>query len=227
MKKDEFRNFIRELIFEVKKEKSNDSSDGQTSKYKKNVDSSFDDTSSKLAQEIDKIVKKIDKNASCQLDDHNDVTAILPGVFKIRISPKGASLFDVEAFRNMSDRVYAISLTKDQIVDFVKVNFSVAKTSYVQSAYDKSLNNLKDNSTKKSKDLPKGEPVKHKEISDKDIEKNDDNKTDDPDSPMTTVEEKNIERQEDHGVEKNKQMPKIQKMIKKDVDNDLTKSWKK
>lgn len=228
MNKEQFRNYVKSILLEVKKEKedgdkkdpkSKNYLDSTTSKYKKDVDGDFGDTSAKLVQQIERIVKKIDKQASCVLDDHNDITAILPGEFRIRINPVGAGLFNVEAFRNMTDRVYAIALSKEQVVDFVKANFVARKKGYVQSAYDKSMENMKDASEKKSKDLPKGEPVKAIEVPEKDKEDAVTDKSDLPDAPMTPTDEP--KRQEDHGVEKAKNMPKAVKMAHKEVDDTL------
>lgn len=227
MNKEQFRQYVKSILLEVKKEKDGDKKDPKAknyldstaSKYKKDVDGDFGDTAAKLVQQIEKIVKKIDKNASCVLDDHNDITAVLPGEFRIRINPSGAGLFNVEAFRNMTDRVYAIALSKEQVIDFVKVNFAVRKKGYVQSAYDKSMENMKDASEKKSKDLPKGEPVKSVAVPEKEKEDAVTDKNDLPNSPMTPADEP--KRQEDHGVEKSKNMPKAVKMAHKEVDDTL------
>lgn len=228
MNKEQFRQYVKSILLEVKKEKDSgekkdpktkDYLDSTSSKYKRDVDGGFDDTAAKLVQQIERVVKKIDKQATCVLDDHNDITAILPGEFKIRISPRGASLYNVEAFRNMTDRVYAVSLSKEQVIDFVKVNFAVRKTGYVQSAYDKSMENMKDSSEKKSKELPKGETVKTIEVPEKNVEDAVIDKKDLPNSPMSPAEEP--KRQEDHSVEKAKNMAKAQKMSKKVVDDTL------
>lgn len=228
MNKEQFRQYVKSILLEVKKEKDSDDRknpksknylDSIDSKYKRDIEGDFGDTSAKLVQQIEKIVKKIDKQATCVLDDHNDITAVLPGEFRIRISPKGASLFNVEAFRNMTDRVYAVALSQEQIIDFVKVNFAVRKKGYVQSAYDKSMENMKDASDKKSKELPKGETVKTIEIPEKDKEDAVTDKKDLPDAPMSPAEEP--KRQEDHDVEKAKNMAKAQKMSKKVVDDTL------
>lgn len=236
MNKDQFRQFVKSLILEVSKEsksdddkkesKSKDYLDNTDEKYTSDVDGSYDKTSEKLCGQLDRIVKKINKAASCTLTVNNEIIASIPGEFTIRVKPVGPNLFNVEAYRNMSDLVYAIALDKEQVIDFVKVNFVTRKKSYVQGAFDKSRENLKDK-TKKEKDLPKGEPVKPAEVSDKDKEDAVTDKNDDPSSPMTSVKEKDIERQEDHAVEKAKNMSKAVKMAHKEVDSDLTKSWKK
>jgi hypothetical protein len=236
MKKSEFKNFVRNILLEVKKEKDDsrdkvekkseksDYRDGTESKYHRELDNDPDKTVSKLLAQVTRLVKKIDKKIKVVLDDHNDISVKLPGVFTIRITPKWSGVFDIEAFRNMTDRVYAIALTNEQVLNFIKVNFSNKdKKSYVQSAYDKSMENAEDNTKKKAKELPKGEPVKHMDADDLEYEEGDD----ETDSEMEPVKEKKIERQEDHGVEKNKMMSKIQRMIKKEVDDSLTKSWKK
>lgn len=228
MNKEQFRQCIKSILLEVKKEKdggdkkdpkSKNYLDSTDSKYKKDVSGEFGDTSAKLVQQIEKIVKKIDKNASCVLDDHNDITAVLPGEFRIRINPSGAGLFNVEAFRNMADRVYAVALSKEQVIDFVKVNFAIRKKGYVQSAYDKSMENMKDASEKKSKDLPKGEPVKSVTVPEKEKEDAVTDKKDLPNAPMSPAEEP--KRQEDYDVQKSKNMAKAQKMSKKVVDDTL------
>jgi hypothetical protein len=235
MNKEQFRQYVKSIILEVKKDKKENSEKTDTkssdylnntdSKYKRDVDGKFGETSAKMVKQIERIVKKIDKNASVVLDDHNDITAILPGEFRIRVSPKGAGLFNVEAYKNMTDRVYAVSLSTEQVIDFVKINFVARKKGYVQSAYDKSMDNLKDSSEKKSKDLPKSNAVKKVEVSDKD--KEDLSKKHDQSIPLEPVDEKDVERQEDHDVEKPKNMAKSLKTAHKEIDGELTKSWKK
>jgi predicted dienelactone hydrolase len=228
MNKEQFRQYVKSILLEVKKEKDDGDKkdpkaknylDSTQSKYKKDVEGDFNETSAKLVKQIERLVKTIDKSASVVLDDHNDITAILPGEFRIRINPVGASLFNVEAFRNMSDRVYAIALSKEQVIDFVKVNFVARKKGYVQSAYDKSMDNMKDASDKKSKELPKGNPVKAIQVSDKNKEDAVTDKKDLPNAPMSPAEDP--KRQEDHDVEKAKNMAKAQKMSKKVVDDTL------
>ena len=230
MKKDEFRNFIKSIILEVKKEKTDSADtekkdkssnylDSTKSKYKSDVTPDIKDTAEGLLPRITRIVRRIDKNASVVADDHNDITAILSGMFRIRISPRGAGLYNVEAYRDMSDRVYAIALSKEQVIDFVKVNFSVKKKGYVQTAYDKSLGHLKDDSKKRSKELPKGEPVKNREVPDKDVEDAVTDKKDLPDAPMSPTE--NPKRQEEYAAAKPKNMAKAVAMSKRDVDDTL------
>lgn len=231
MNKEQFRQYVKSLILEVKKEKKEDDSkkepksknylDSTESKYRSDVDrDSKVDTSANLANKIDRIVKKIDKMASCVVDDYNDITATLPGVFKIRIKPVGAGLFNVEAFKNMTDMVHAIALSKEQVIDFVKVNFVTRTPGYVQSAFDKTRKNMEDQ-TKKAKELPKGEPVKHVEVPEKEKEDAVTEKNDQPTALMSVVKEKDVERQEDHDVEKAKNMAKSVKMAHKEVDGTL------
>jgi plasmid maintenance system killer protein len=228
MKKDEFINLVKTVILEVKKEKADkkDKDDsylnGEKSKFRKDIDNDPSKTVQSLIKKIESAVKSIDKKIEVCQDYHNDISVKLKGVFSIRINPKWSGIYDVEAYRNMSDRVFAVGLSEEQVLNFIKVNFAINKKSYVQTAYDKSIDNLKDNSEKKVKDLPKVEPVKNMEVPKKDIENAVTDKKDEPNAPMATVKEKDVERQEDHVVEKNKEMPKMQKMIKKEVDNDLT-----
>lgn len=235
MNKNQFRNFVKEIILEVKKEKSEkeelpylEKKDGTTnylngekSKYKKNIDNKPNHTAHALLAKIEKAVKKIGDDISVKLDDHNDITVILPGMFRIRVRPNWSNNYNVEAFRNMSDRVYAVGLDDKQVLNFIKVNFAANKKSCQQKSYDKSMDNLKDKTDKKATELPKTEKVDEKDVPAKEKEESEDEQ----DAPMSVAEEP--KRQEEYGVEKNKEMPKIQKMIKKEVDGDLTKNFKK
>jgi predicted dienelactone hydrolase len=238
MKKDEFRNIVKSIILEVKKEKksevddtkpekNSDYLDQETPKYRRDLDNDPNKTSTKLLASIRPIVNKLGKNIQVVMNDNRDIMVKQPGIFSILIKPKWAGMFDVEAFRNMTDRVYAVGLSYEQVINFIKVNFASENKSYVQKAYDKAKDQTEDSTKKKAKELPKTEPVKYMKVADKDIEDAVTDKNDQPDSQMSTVKEKDMERQEDHSVEKNKEMPKVQKMIKKEVDDDLTKNWKK
>lgn len=242
MNKESFRHFVKSILLEVKKERSGkkDSNsdekpnknqsylDNESTKYKRDINNDPNETLKKMVSKIKTAVAKISKGISVNLDDHNDITVLNPGLFKIRVKPKWSGMFDVEAYVNMSDRVYAIGLNASQVLDFIKVNFAQegGRKSYVQTAYDTAINQTKD-ASKRAKDLPQGEKVKEKEVPDKEIEDAVSDKKDNPDAPMSVITDKNVVRQEDHDVEKNKEMPKIQKMIKKEVDDDLSKSWKK
>jgi hypothetical protein len=231
MKIEEFRSLVKNVILEVKKEKSetlyddkknkkNSYLNNEKSKYKRNVDVKPSKTVHALLDKIAKAVNPIDPNIECILDDHNDISVRLPGVFRIRVTPRWSNNYNVEAYRNMSDRIYAVGLDDKQVMDFIRVNFVVSKKGYVQKAYDKSHDNLKDKTDKKVAELPKTEKIPEKEVPEKEKEDAVTDKKDEPTAQMSVAEEP--KRQEEHGVEKNKQMPKVQKMIKKEVDDSLT-----
>ncbi len=227
MNKDQFRSFVKQIISEVKKEKSkggevgyadkkvspNSYLNGEKNHYTHDVDPKSNTTVHALLNKIKKTVRGIDKNIAAKLDDHNDITVLLPGIFKIRIRPNFENNYNIEAFRNMTDRVYAIGLDEKQVMNFIRVNFAVHKKGSVQKAYDKSMDNLKDKTEKKSAELPKTEKVKNLEPTEKEKEDAVSNDENPQDEPMRVAEEP--KRQEDHDVEKNKVMPKIQKMIRK------------
>ena len=230
MKKNEFHNFVKSIILEVKKEKkvsdekekSKDYLNNEEPKYKRDVDKKHDESTSKLIKSIRAIVNKIGKGINVVGDVRGNVVVEMPEMFYVKITPKWSGIYDVEAFKDLTDRIYAVGLSYQQILDFIKVNFSKDKTGYVQSAYDKSMNNIKDSSEKKSKDLPKGEVVKHKEVFNKD--KEDLSKDHDQSNSLETIKEKDIERQEDHGIEKPKTMSSAVKMSKKTIDDELVTS---
>lgn len=226
MNKDEFRNLVKSVILEVKQEKAkepdymkrkdrkNSYLNGERSKYKKNVDNKPNKTVHALLDKIVKAVKPIDDNIEAILDDNNDISVRLPGVFRIRVRPNWTNNYNVEAFRNMSDRVYAVGLDDKQVMDFIRVNFAANKKGYVQSAYDKAMDQTKDKTEKKVKELPKTEPVKNLEPTEKEKEEAISSDVDKQDDPLKVAEEP--ERQEDHGVEKAKNMAKAVAMSKKD-----------
>lgn len=230
--RNEFRELVSQIITEVKNDSKlvkdptppTDYKDVETNKYQRDVTTDTGESSSKLVNDVKNALKKVNPEVTVQLDDHNDVTAILPGVFKIRISAKWSGVFNVEAYKNMTDRVYAIGLNYQQVLDFVKVNFSTKKRAgYVQTAYDTGTAGQKDNSEKRDSSIPKGEPIDKKEVPSKDIEKNDDA----PGAPMEPVKDKALDQNKDVTTKKPDAMKKAQTMSKKNVDDDLTKSWKK
>jgi len=243
--KENFTQLVKTLLEEVKKEKDDEKkskTDGkkdadkcylnqEKSKYKSDIDNDPAKTANKLVSSIKSVVGKIEKKIQVVIDDHDTIVVKQPGVFYVRVKTKWNDMFDVEAYRNMSDLVRAIGLNFDQVIDFIKVNFvNTDQKSAIQTSRDKHfdlINKEKENGDKKSKELPKGEGVKHKEVKDSEIENAVTDKKDEPTAAMSEVKEKDIEKQSDHGVEKNKEMPKIQKMVKKTIDDDLTKNFKK
>lgn len=212
------KSIIRKLILEAKLEKRKEDSEKE-SKNKKT-------TSLELEKSLITIAKKINKNIVVKIDDHGDVRVDLDGKFYVRIRPNFNNNFDVEAYRNLSDRIYAISQTFEQVKEFVKVNFSSEKDDYVTTSYK--TGQTPEDKTKKSKDLPETEKVSEKEVEKSEIEVADEKSGGDErqDAPLEPVAKK-IEKQSDHDVEKAKNMKKAEKMSKKVVDDDLTKDWTK
>lgn len=220
MKIDKFRTLVQSVLREVKEERKKTSDknnylDGTDSQYKQNVNNDVDTTVESLVSKIKTVVSRIDKKITVKLDDHNDIMVVFVGVFTIRVRPNWSGNFNIEAYRNMTDRVYAVGLTDNQIIDFIKVNFNKNQDSYIQTAYNKIIKNRKD-ATKKDKDLPKTEIVKVKELTKTEKVKTSGENKQTPSDPMETVDAKKLELQSDHKVEKNKEMPKIQKMIKRE-----------
>ena len=224
-----YKSLFTSLILEAKKEMEQEDSDikdkdyknQEQSKYSKNIDMDYDNSPTKLVKSLQYLTKRINKNIEVFIDDHKDVKVVLKDVFYVRINPKFRGYFDVEAYKNMTDRIYAIGLSFDQVLNFVKVNFGVKTKSYVQSAYDKSMDNLVDKTKKQVKDLQQSEPLKVKDVDKKEIEKSIDKKEDEPNAPMSTVNDKKIEKQVDHEPVK----PKMKKT--KDDDDSHTVNWKK
>lgn len=171
------------------------------------------DTVSKneLLDDMDKVVKAINKDFIVVWDDHDDMTVNAQDIFKIRIIPKWENNFCIEAFTRNEDRIFVTGQNWEQVKEFVKVNLKDAKTSQ-EVAYNKSIANVtgkNDTTPKPDKDLPQkdkpktlpltNEPVSKSKNKDKNYTEDGVKKDDDlPEKPMKEVKE--IERQIDHKV---------------------------
>ena len=162
-------------------------------------------------EDLDKVVKGINKDYTVVWDDHDDITVWATDLFKIRIVPKWENNFSIEAMTRNEDRVFITGQTWEQVKEFVKVNLDDSKTSQ-EIAYNKSIDNVtgkNDQTPKADKDLPQkdkpktlpltNEPVNKTKNKEKNYTEDAVTKEDDlPEKPMKEV--KDFEKQSDHKV---------------------------
>jgi hypothetical protein len=201
-----FRKMVKEAINEAKKSRKEKSkpipkdSQQQDRAYQGDrrnagkVDKS--NTTDAKVEELTKIAQKAYKGSTVFFDDHKDIRVEAKNKLSIRINEKYENNFDVEAFKNMTDRIYAIGLTYDQLKDFIKVNLEkIEDLDYVGSAHKKVDDNREDKSKKKADGPIKTEPVKQVEVPKK--EKEEPTKEDKPDKPMEDADAEDVKKQSD------------------------------
>lgn len=102
---------------------------------------------------VEEILKTLEKAAKSVSDEavvswiNKDFTIEVPGPqsFRIRVMPRWENNFDVEAWIKDNDRIKIIGLTLEQVVDFVKENFSDGEQSDVRKKeYFKAVDQTKD-----------------------------------------------------------------------------------
>jgi hypothetical protein len=168
------------------------------------------DTKSKfdLLEDMDKLVKGINKNYMVIWDDHDDISINAKDLFRIRIIPRWENSYHIEAYTRNEDRLYITGQTWDQVKEFVEENLKSVEP-HTEIAYNKSLGNYKDKTDKavkelSQKDKPKtlpltNEPVKKTENKDKNYTEDQVKKDDDlPEKPMREL--KDVKKQRDYKV---------------------------
>ena len=166
-------------------------------------------TKTELLDDMDKVVKAINKDYMVVWDDHDDISITAQDLFRIRVIPKWENNYCIEAFTRNEDRVYITGQSWDQVKEFVKTNLKEVEPN-TEKAWNKNAENRKDKTDKaerglsqdnKPKTLPlTNEPPTTSKNKDKnyteDAVKNDD---DLPDKPMREVGE--IKSQASHKVQ--------------------------
>ena len=189
--------------------------------YHKNDDPKRSDkVNNKLLKELESIINDINSDWEVYWDDYRQLVVRAHNMLYVRIIPKFEDNFDVVAMVKLVDRVKAVSLTWDQVKDFVKVNFKElgkgpeGNKTKADKAWEKSMANKVDQDKNKKNAGPDKATVKPRYIdpSDthiKDAKKDDKNYNDPqvkkdedmPDKPMKDVGEpesknKNIKKTE-------------------------------
>jgi len=173
----------------------------------------LDITNDEKDEELDKIVKDIDKSWNVYWDDRGDLVVDAKNLLRVRITPKFENNFDIDAMVKLVDRVRAIALTWEQVKEFVKANFKDLKNkTNTDHLKEKSLANKVDQDKNIKAAGPKNDIIKNRledpdntklkttHKKDMDYKKDDVEKEEDqPDQPMKDVGEiknknKNIDK---------------------------------
>lgn len=217
MKPEQFQSLIRRILNEeVEKQSVTDKKIYQRvpevvhgKDYEKVMPHTRDGMSKdELLDDMDKVVKGINKDYTVVWDDHDDISINARDLFRIRVIPKWESNYCIEAFTRNEDRIYITGQSWDQVKEFVKINLKDPETN-TQKAYDKSIDNeLNDKTEKADKDLPQkdkpktlpttNEAPKTSKNKEKDYTEEPKDNDDLPEKPMKEVGE--FERQSDHKV---------------------------
>jgi len=217
MNKIEFKQLIRRVINE-EVEKTSDTG-AKTFKrvpevvhdedYKEITPHKREDKSKiELLEEMDKLVKGINKEFIATWDDHDDISIVAQDLFKLRITPKWENNYCIEAFTRNEDRMYITGQTWEQVKEFVKINLKDATTNTTKAG-DKVIKNQEDQTDSSAKGLPQkdkpktlpltNEPPKETKNKDKNYtEKAVKKESDLPEKPMQEV--KDFKKQSEHKV---------------------------
>ena len=123
----------------------------------------LDITNDEKAEELDKIVKDIDKSWNVYWDDRGDLVVDAKNLLRVRITPKFENNFDIDAMVKLVDRVRAIALTWEQVKEFVKANFKDLKNKTNHDHLkEKSLANKVDQDKNTKAAGPKNDIIKNR-----------------------------------------------------------------
>ena len=167
MNRNDFQSFIRRILNEEVEKSATDQKIYKrlpevvhNKDYKEITPYKRDDRSKdELLNDMDKLVKAIDASYMVVWDDHDDISITARDLFRIRILPRWENNYDIEAFTRNEDRVYITGQKWDQVKDFVKANLKELGTT-VEKAYDKSVQNRKDQTPTSDKGLPQKDKPK-------------------------------------------------------------------
>jgi len=203
--RDQLKGLIKKVIKEVmqtkkdKKTKEDDSYDpldikDRTRQEKERPQGKAYD---QIFDALEKVGKSIDKDVIVVFDDHGDFNVERPQAFRVRVSPRWENNFDVEAMIEGNDRIKIIGLTLDQVVDFIKANFTDEVKDVVKKSYDKAVDQTKDVADDPKPDIDSTKGIKQykPEKKTQNMVKNDE---DLPGAPMKKVDSDDVKRQKDH-----------------------------
>jgi hypothetical protein len=205
--RDKLKSIIKKMIREsveageIKKDKKtkDDSFDPQDVKDRVAIEKDRPEGKSfeEILKKLESVAKAIDPKVIVTFDDHKDFNVEVPQAFRVRISPRWENNFDVEAFVESNDRIKVIGLTLDQVVDFLKQNFTEKVKDNVQKSVDKVDANRKDQVKEPSPGIDSSKGIKQfkPEKKTKDaVEKDEDL----PGAPMAEVEVDKLKHQRDY-----------------------------
>lgn len=137
---------------------------------------------------LDEIIHDLSNAIGCTIykDDKGNFNIVHPGAHKFSIRPIAGDIFDLEYFRDNSDRKKFLYITSDELKNIVKrlCNDEDASLNYVDSAYQKCSNNTDPLIGKYTNNLKVNLDGTPKETPATDLLNDDE---DNPDSPMHIV----------------------------------------
>jgi hypothetical protein len=161
-----------------------------------------EDTVVEDMEAIEKIAKEYNKDATVKLGDDKNywINETVPHKFHIR--PQSEGVYDVQYFKDDTDRTKKLNLKFEELKKFIKDTLSNKDLNYVKTAYNKTAGNSEDQ-------IEKGEIPTHHKFVKKEVKdtKNDNkdytepmvkNEKDLQDKPMYAVEK--FEKQSDHSI---------------------------
>jgi hypothetical protein len=197
LKEQQLKNSLSSLISEVMDEK------------KRDFEKTFDDIVEKLSSSVN----KLNKSYAFSMNDAGNFSMCGCEPYHIDVRPRWYNNFEVLAYKDTSDRTKKVGLDFDGVIEFLKDYLTTDGQNYVDTAFNKSVDNSKDKEDKKSKggtefDTEADDAVEKKE--------------DMPDQPLQQVQIKKIEKQSDHSVKGEK----VKYKAPKKSNDDLTVKFK-
>lgn len=158
---------IKRVLIEMNSSVPNETKDVEETEkvqkqYNKKGNETIDKPNEKLVDELERLVRGINEKFSVSLDDNDDFYVDARELGKIRICPRWENNFDIEFYTKMQDRVRVIGATWDQAKNFVKANLKVDTKTKTQTAYKKSIDNIKDREEIKKSAGPDHDIVKNR-----------------------------------------------------------------
>jgi hypothetical protein len=203
--KESLRKAIKKVLIEMNSSIPTETEDKEETEkvqkqYNKKGNERINKGNGKLFSELERLVNGIDENFEVILDDNDDFTINARELGKVRICPRWENNFDIEFYTKMQDRVRVIGATWEQAKDFVKANLKPDAKTKVDTAYNKSIDHLKDREVIKKSAGPDNDIVKNR-LEDPEHTKLKDTKKDDMD-----YKEKQVKKDEDQPDQPMKQV---------------------
>jgi hypothetical protein len=204
MNKSELKNLINEVMQDIAKESLKNKLKKLISEEIEEIKYEKKETVAEQMEELEKVVKETHKDGIVELGDDKNywVKECFPHAFHIR--PQSQDIYDVQYFKDKTDRTKKLGLKFDELKEFVKETLKSKELNYVKKAYNKVADSTKDKVEKAAQGLPQdNKPIK-KELKDtkndnKDyIEQQVKDEKDMPEKPMREVEK--FKKQSEHPI---------------------------
>lgn len=119
-----------------------------------------------MLEELAKVVKTIDANATVVWADNDDLIINGRDILAARITPLWEDNFKIVFYTRNEDRFFFTGLTWPQVVSFVKANIDTKAHTGVEKARDKSWRNSEDQVKPAAKGIPQDDKPKVMKVGD-------------------------------------------------------------